>query len=190
MFIGSVFNAPRKGKKMKRVLLYTWLIVIAISGLSAEGLLYKNRETIIKLLKKEKISLGNTDKIYRKDREIVLMAVDGYNYEYIDASLKNDKEIIGKAIERGLDIRKADENMSNDRALVLLSIKSNIDNFEFVKDKFKKDKAFVFEVVKEYHPNFQYADESIKKDREFFLKMVKESPNISYYAKELLKNDK
>jgi len=87
-------------------------VSLGFSTLYADGLLYKNRDTVLKLLLNSSIQLEYVDDIYKKDRALVLKIVDAYNYDYIDESLKSDKEILRKAIEKGYDLRKADENMS------------------------------------------------------------------------------
>jgi len=168
-----------------------WLIVFVSLGfniLYADGLIYKNRDTVLKLLLNNSISLKDVDDMYKKDRALVLKTVDAYNYDDIDESLKSDKEILRKVIEKGYDLRKADENMSLDRDLVLSSVKNNNNNFEYAKDIFKKDKDFVFEVLGACYHNLMYADESLRKDREFILKIIKLYPYAFEYADESIKD--
>jgi len=174
--------------KVDRLKCLIVFVSLGFSTLYADGLLYKNRDTVLNLLLNNSILLKDVDDIYKKDRALVLKTVDAYNYDDIDESLKSDKEILRKAIEKGYDLRKADENMSLDRDLVLSSVKNNNNNFEYAKDIFKKDKDFVFEVLGACYHNLMYADESLRKDREFILKIIKLYPYAFEYADESIKD--
>ena len=127
----SLINKKKENKmKLNNLKYLTVLVSLGFTTLYAEGLLYKNRETVLKLIKNDYISLNNVDDIYKKDRELVLIAIktNNYNFNYIDESLKNDKEILEEAFIRGERIDKRDNNRTNNRAFVLEFIKNNMDS--------------------------------------------------------------
>ena len=103
--------------------------------LENKNILYKNRETVLKLIKDERarqegiadyvegngFHLWYVDDCYGSDREIVLNAVkhDAWNLNDADDKFKKDKEILEIAIRGGFGLDYANKNMLQDRELIL-----------------------------------------------------------------------
>ena len=201
-----------------KMIMWLLLIVISYSTLYAEGLLYKNRDTVLKLLEDEFISFEDVDDIYKKDKDFVFEVVGYYyhNLKYADESLKKDRKFILKIIKSYPDaFEYADESLKNDKSFMLEAIKINSNVIEQLSETLKDNKAFALKVVAinfsnvgylstrlqndkevalavlaENEYTFEYLGDKLKKDKEFVVLAYKEDSEVASYMDESLKSDR
>ena len=87
--------------------------------------------------------LKNLDKSLKKDKEIVLSAVqqNGYSLKYADESLKKDKEIVLSAVQQnGYSLKYADESLKKDKEIVLSAVQQNGYSLKYADESLEKIK--------------------------------------------------
>ena len=199
-----LFLATKKSERieMKRVLLYLWIITIGANGLSAQELRYKNRDMVLKLVENwdfKKEDWEKVDSVYKKDREIVLKAINRFLciIDDIDPSLQQDKEIVLASLKKsGCGIEFADKNMTDNKELMLRVINEKPIAFDFISDRLKKDKDIVLKylAVAPYRGYYLEEvivniDQNLLKDKKFIEEALKEDIELLPYVDENITND-
>ena len=163
--------------------------------------LWINKEVAISMIEQEKDTLKNAPAKYRKDRDVVLAAINVYapcGLRFADETLQKNRELVIAAVKQhGFAIEYADESFQKDREVALLAALSCAEGEEsgmivesYIDAKFKKDKAFMLEVVSADGSALYHADESLKKDKEVVFAAAKNNGISFMYADESLKADR
>ncbi len=137
-------------------------------------------------------SVFDIDEGFKKDREIVLAAVqkNGMTLEYADESLKKDREIVLAAVQQtGYVLKFADKSLKKDREIVLAAIQENSNALQLADEILKKDRKIVLAAVQQDSLAFLHADKSLKKNREIVLAAVQQNGYALQYVDEILKKD-
>jgi hypothetical protein len=115
---------------------------------------------------------------YLDDRNVFLQAVqgDGFAIKYGTLKIQNDKEIVIKAIQNGLDFEKATIEMQNDKEIALEAVKKNYFVCGKLPDKFLSDPDVITMSTK-YFPE-TIKDSHLKNNFEFILSLIKINDKI------------
>lgn len=126
------------------------------------------------VLKKVKLDgqLSEVPIDFRKDKEVVLLAVkqNGYALYYADTKLKKDKEIVPAAVKKdGGSLQYADEKLRKDKKVVLEAVKKDGYALEYADEKLKKDKDILAIInktepqkINKKEPPNNYIDKKLK----------------------------
>jgi len=138
------------------------------------------------------IELKSATQEQQSDRAFVLKAVayDGYNLEYVSEKLRNDKEIVLKAIESFSEVLKfSGESLQNDRAFIKEAIKVNEYVLSDAKEKFQKDSELAFLAVKRNSMVLKFLP-YYKRNKAFILELLNSDIDVFPYIEERLKTDR
>ncbi len=132
-------------------------------------------------------SVFDIDEDFKKDREIVLAAVQQKVRFLACASQSFEKEMVLASLQA---LQFADESIKKDREVVLAAVQHNGYALQYADKSLKKDPEIVLAAVQQNGYALQYADESLKKDREIVLAAVQQNGTALLYADETLKKDR
>ena len=116
-----------------------------------------DKKEALKIVKKDGRELEKLSTHFKKDRKIVLEAV-------------NSKS---KGFGYGLPLKYADKSLRKDRQIVLVAVKRHGGALEYADKIFRKDRAVVLTAVKNWGYALKYVHNSFKKDREIVLTAIK-----------------
>ncbi len=153
----------------------------------------KDREIILAAVNQVGLALFYADISLRKDREIVLAAVQqtGGALAYAGKSLKKDREIVLAAVKQeGLALEYADVSLKKNREIVLAAVQQDGWALKYANESLKKDQEIVLAAIQQNGYVIKYADASLKKDREIVLAAVQQRGSALEYADESLKKDR
>ncbi len=153
----------------------------------------KDREIVLAAVQKEGKILQLVDERFKKDREIVWAAVNQYGWalQYADESLKKDREIVWAAVQQvGWALQYADESFKKDRQIVLAAVKQDGFSLQYADECLKKDRELVLAAVRETGWSLRYGDENLKKDLEIIMTAVKQTGGAFQYVNASLKKDR
>lgn len=140
--------------------------------------------------------LKNVDDEFKKDREVVLLALKRGGFssdalEYADDSLKKNKEIVLTAVKiSGTAIKFAHEELKKDKEIVLEALKNDIDASKYIDKSLLSDQYLMLEVLKSNCYALEFLTPQYKKDKQLVLSLVKRNGLILNYADDCLKKDK
>jgi hypothetical protein len=150
--------------------------------------LQKNKTFLKKILEKyfqntdypSDVEFYNIDENLRDDKEIVNLILNNFidkNYFFYDTkllgpNLKKDKEITKKVLKLGGSIRYFDENILNDKDLVISALKQDVSNYKYIGAKIKSDpeilkitkETAIKQLNKDLDTHWGNLDETLKKD--------------------------
>ncbi len=136
-----------------------------------------NKKVFIQVARCFGASVFDIDESFKKDREIVLAAVQpsGWALQYADQSLKKDQEIVLAAVQAdSYALQFADEALKQNREIVLAAVQEDGNTLQYADETLKKDREIVLAAVKQYGMALQYADENLKKDIQIVLAAFKQ----------------
>ncbi|EFC36692.1 predicted protein [Naegleria gruberi] len=114
---------------------------------------------------------------FHDDDEIARLAVEQQPkcLQYVSANLKNNRDVILKAIKKDGSVLEYVPDNLKDREIVLLSTKSSryTCTLRFAPKEFTADKEIVLSAANSPGFYFLYAAESLRSDRDFVLEIVK-----------------
>lgn len=112
--------------------------------------------------------------------------------EYADEEIKNDKKVILSAIKKAWYVfRFASKQLRADREVVLAAIEENALNLQYASEELRDDKEIVIKAVRKIGGAINYASERLKNDKEVGMEAIKSGDNLALWlAGEKLKNDK
>lgn len=149
-------------------------------------------------LVKEKIK----KEIILKDKEIVLLMIEklkefdeprnGINIlEYCSENLKNDTEVIEKALKQeGGNLNHLNIKQKDNKDIVLMATSTSGHPIKHASDRLKNDRDFVIQVAKISGSILKYMNKQLQDDKELVLIDVKHCGMNIQYASDRLKNDK
>jgi len=108
---------------------------------SCQGMSSKKESVIISMQKG--LKLQDVDELYKKDKDIVLMAVmkDSEALQYADNKLKKDKEFILRIVKKKpYALKYVDDSLKADKDVVLAAMEKNTSVYKFASESLKKDK--------------------------------------------------
>jgi hypothetical protein len=135
-----------------------------------------DRKFALIVLRKNGMFLRFMDNFFKKDKEIVKVAVSKYfgNIEYADESLKNDKEIILSGTLSDINyFIGLDVSLKKDRDITLKALNDNGFAINHIDDSFKSDYEIGFTALDWDIKIFQLLDDSLKKDNNFIIEYIK-----------------
>ncbi len=91
---------------------------------------------------------------------------------------------------KGWALKKASDEIKNDKLFIIEILAKNPLALEFVSKELQNDKKVVLEAIKAHPDAFQFASEELKNDKEFVLEAIEISDRIIKYASFNLRNDK
>lgn len=195
--IGLIDNSLKEDKEFYRKILFKAYNAIKYIK---DGETLQNRELVVSIVKYGRgATLKFLDESYKKDKEVVLIAVqkNGLSFRYADISLRGDKEVLLKAIEsHPLAIKFATPSLKKNKGIVLQTILKDYSYFQHVDDSLRRDKEYILELLStlpqnEYHSFLQYADlDTLGNDKEFMMKVMKINPYHYFSIDKNLKYDK
>jgi hypothetical protein len=113
--------------------------------------------------KREDKEIGRTVPLRGKPTYIYYVSA----FEFIDQSLRNDREIVTIAVKKKGNLLKfASESMKKDKEVVLAAIKNSVSALEYADLSLRKDKDFMIEAIHISREAFKYIDASISGDEE------------------------
>ena len=112
------------------------------------NLVYKNRNIEDEDYYKGGVLVAPEDKSLDREQALAAVSIDGLALEGLDDSFKKDKAIVLAAInEYGDALKYAHESLKKDREVLLASLAEHVFAMEDTDDSFKKDKEFVMEAI-------------------------------------------
>ena len=96
------------------------------------------------------MDLKSLPKHFKKDREIVLVAVKQYGsaIQYADEEFRKDNEIVLEAVKKdGYALEYVDDSFKKNKEIVLIAVKCEGSAIQFADDSFKKDQEIVNSIV-------------------------------------------
>ena len=119
------------------------------------------------------LSLSFMNESLRKDREVVLAAVDrdGKNLKYADDSLRENKEFILKAV------RQPHQSLFGG------------DCFLYAAESLRNNKPFILEIVSQWPRIFKHIPESFSNSKPFILEIISRCPEVFKYIPEAFRQD-
>ena len=159
---------------MKKIILLMLLLSYTFAN---DGLVFKNRETVMKLLKNSDVIFQELDKVYRDDRELALLALEkeAYTFEYFNDDFKKDKEFVTKAVTQyGHLLKFADSSFTKDRKLVLLALESSGYGLQYLDDNDRDNKELVLQVIGKNSNAIKYASPRLRSDADVALALFQQ----------------
>ncbi|MBR8733134.1 hypothetical protein IX329_000707 [Fusobacterium necrophorum] len=150
---------------------------------------YENLEEILKKVKGDFTNPFKEEKI----KEILKKIEEKPSLlEYADEEIKNDKKVILSAIKKAWYVfRFASKQLRADREVVLAAIEENALNLQYASEELRDDKEIVIKAVRKIGSSINYASERLKNDKEVVMEAIKSGDNLALWlAGEKLKNDK
>jgi hypothetical protein len=132
---------------------------------------------------------------FRADRDIVLEAVKntGLAIRYASRSLRNDRDIaffVIKGNPFGINVFDyINDSLKNDRELMLLAVALDGLILEQLNDNLKRDQELFLEAFLNNVESLKFADESLRKNKSFILKCIEVAEVILPEIHESLIND-
>lgn len=128
---------------------------------------------------------SNKEKVLNKVQEY------GMQLEYASDELKNDKDVVEKAITScGAAIKFASKELKNDKDLAIKAVQQYGLALEYLPNELKNDKDVVLEAVSKHGAAIKFASNELKNDKEVIEKSVEQYPKAEKYVKkDTLKND-
>ena len=161
---------------VKILLSYGRCIVLSI----ASEELTKNQNFFLEILQKNKYIEGSileyaSDDL-KNDNEIVQKAVvnNPHNLEHASEDLRNDKEIVLAAVRKdGKVLEFASEDLQNDKEIVLAAVKKDGELWDFASEDLRNDQEIVLAAMEKDCEAYQYVGNKLKEeDEEFALKIA------------------
>ena len=128
---------------------------------------------------------SNKEKVLNKVQEY------GMQLEYASDELKNDRDVVEKAITScGAAIKFASNELKNDKDLAIKAVQQYGLALEYLPNELKNDKEVVLEAVSKHGAAIKFASNELKSDKEVIEKSVEQYPKAEKYVKkDTLKND-
>jgi hypothetical protein len=160
-----------------------------------------NKKEALRLVKKDGFELENLPAHFKKDKEIVLVAVKhsqyGHPLEYADEKLRKDKKFISELVRLNPSvIVYIHDSLTKDKKFLLdlLKIDSFFLLFHVEIDKrfnyLLKDKEFMLKIIKHNIDALGYADNTLRKDKNFLLEVLKQNRDAIMHFDNSLVADK
>lgn len=163
----------------------------------ADKSLKKDKEFVIKVLKKEPRALEFVDKSLLKDREVILTAIrqEGWLLRFADINLKADRELVKIALESNGRLSEIDLSLRDDPEILKIAkdmMLSNQDGhyLRFAGNHLNNDKDIVLRAVTENWVELEYAGQQAKDNKEIVLTAITSGGSALEYASPRLKGDK
>jgi len=122
---------------------------------------------------------------FKDNKEFMLQAI---NNQDIGHRLKIDRE--GKAEVEDSIIKYASQNLRNDKDIVLKAIEKNPDALEFASDRLKDDDMVVRRAILNYNTTaLQFASERLKNNFDIVKTAVQMNPEVLQFASKELRNN-
>ena len=122
---------------------------------------------------------------FKDNKEFMLQAINNQN---IGHRLKIDRE--GKAEVEDSIIKYASQNLRNDKDIVLKAIEKNPDALEFASDRLKDDDMVVRRAILNYNTTaLQFASERLKNNFDIVKTAVQMNPEVLQFASKELRNN-
>jgi len=119
----------------------------------------------------------------------VAISYNGLALKYTNNEIKNNKKIVLTAVKQnGLALEFASKRLQKDKAIVMAALKNNGNAYQFVDDSLKQDKTVILQAVKNGIWTILRIDNELI-DKEIILAAVKKEPNIFDYIEDKYKND-
>jgi hypothetical protein len=189
-----------------------------ILTLITEKYFYNNKNKIIESMYINKIGLEIFPEFARRDKDLVLKAVEYKctNLRYASTELRNDFQVVMKAVENNgnsleyadINLRNnkviflravnnkttallyASENILNDKETMLDAIKINGNILSLINSQFRDDRKFVLEAVKSQGKSLEYALHPFRQDKEIVLQAVSNYGESLRFASIALRDDR
>ena len=149
--------------------------------------LFRNRDEIYvlgKILDGE-YDFNKLSNKFKDNKEFMLQAI---NNQDIGHRLKIDRE--GKAEVEDSIIKYASQNLRNDKDIVLKAIEKNPDALEFASDRLKDDDMVVRRAILNYNTTaLQFASERLKNNFDIVKTAVQMNPEVLQFASKELRNN-
>lgn len=156
------------------------------------GSLKNDREITLIAVKNNGRELSNANKLFKKDKDVVLAAVENYRHALQYAkTFRNDKEVILKAIaNNGTALQYASVALKRDKEIVLAAVRSNGLALRYADDNLKKDKEVVIAAIKNNGYSIKYAHQKLKQDRSIVEMAVTNNGRAISFVTEKYRKDK
>ena len=113
----------------------------------------------------------------------------GWNLDYADKKLKNDKEVVLAAVKQdSRALQFADKKLKNDKEVVLAAVKQDGLALKYADKKLKANKEVVLAALKQEVSAHQYVDEKLKGDKDVVLAGKIDDDLLNDMAELLFKN--
>ncbi len=126
------------------------------------------------------------------EEAIKMVKKNGILLLFADEEMQDNKEIVLAAVSDSANaIEFASDRLKSDREVVLAAagaFKSRL--FEFISKDYKDDKEFMLNAVSSNGRNLQYASNSLRDDKDVVLAAVSEDGEALQYASDSLRDDK
>ncbi len=140
-------------------------------------------------------------KKFKADREIVLEAVkkDTYALEYASSELKDDKELVLKALSANdsecSGLEYTSERLRDDEDIILTALeygdkKYGTDAFEHASRRLQNDKMFLLKALQKGSASLEFTGDTLRKNREFIKQAIEIKGNEIMYADKGLLDDR
>jgi hypothetical protein len=121
------------------------------SDLMKNNKLRKDKDVILKAIKKQAWFFTYASDELKNDKEVVIEAVknSGYILEHVPTKFQNDKVVVLAAVNQfGFSLKHASNELKNDKEVVLAAANTNVLSFRYASDELKKDPQFSLKIVK------------------------------------------
>lgn len=155
-----------------------------------------NKENVIKALKKGVINLGSLPENLRKDKEVVLVAVEHINYSftYVDQYLCGDKDVVRAMCKYDTNaptmFHRVSEDLKNDKDFILELLNDGCNIFKSIGDELIKDRDVTNQALLVTPLNYKYIDESLRLDKDLLLENIKKYGETFGLANKEFRNNK
>jgi hypothetical protein len=142
------------------------------------------KEEMIEMLKKGEIDFNKMSEIYRADKDIALAAIEysGYNLSYVSEELKDNEELVRKAIlKKGVyeyhseTIINASERLRNKKDLVILAVSHIGRTLRLLSEEMRCDLVVVDYAIKNDINSIAYCLDISQETLSWFAKENKDS---------------
>jgi len=156
-----------------------------------------DRDTIISLLKKEAAYFKKLTDNYKKDKELISIAVENNSevFKYVPQEIKEDRDFVLSLLKKeGRLFEYLSDELKKDKELVLIAVASDGYVLDDLHETLKADKEIVFEAVKSHPKSLAYAHDSMKDDMDIASYIIDNCIDafkyVSPVAKTTIFNDK
>ncbi|MFH0854705.1 MAG: DUF4116 domain-containing protein [bacterium] len=139
--------------------------------------LKKDKDFVLEACRLFEISIDHVDPVLLEDYKLVeaLVKSDGDNFAKLPKKFREDKNLLLIALAHPMSQQylHASAELKNDREVVLKAVNSDAQILERVPVEFKADAEVVMDACKMFSSSIKYASPDLQNDREFALKRAK-----------------
>ncbi len=106
----------------------------------------------------------------------------GLEHWEVDEELWNNKEVVIAVVKQeGMALKYASDELKNDKDVVIKAIHSNDEAFKYVSNELRNDKEFIIGVVQQCVKVVQWLPDEVKRDEDFILKLIDKNVYVFDY---------